>query len=971
MNSKVIKLLITFLFIISFFAGGFAQNVESDETIRNKIEAFKKDDRGPYRDIRWFCPDGTVVPPKERCPQRGGVQRARYKEEVLALQTNRHIFLGQILATTNFPDFWDAENNHSRLKQYQLEKYLRGIDNGWILRKAQFYRGSIQAEDEEAWGVGFFNWLLARDEAIEQNYFLIRQALKDIPHKGDNNQAQLMRSQSQTIAERYPPFMDLRVKIHGQPQISDIEKVRAFKSKHSGKLSEEILAKIDELVETMEHFFQPMDMNLLQKKISELSSSRLKSSLSDYVKRHSGNLSNRESLASSASMIFEIRQQLLEEKKPAARMVLLDISNDLEETVYKQASEWNPETLKELLDKIYNLSLAAAGAGYVERWEWKQVSQELVPLTDRLMNLDQLNRYLHFSRSQVEWGAGTVKATYQDVINTFSKFEPLAYGFLDDRIRSSVLLPLGDSISRLGDFIADQSGFSNRVMGIANQGRIRGLNPGYTLGELQVVTSNPEEVEVSGDKIYVFDRPPSDLKPVAGIATVTEGSLVSHVQLLARNLGIPNAIISDTNVEELKQFSGQKVFYAVSNQGTVIMKPESEMTAGEKTLFSVQQRREDKIVIPVDKIRVDQASVLNLRDIKASDSGVLAGPKAANLGQLKQMFPDNVVEGLVIPFGIFRDHMEQQMPGREVSYWQYLNEMFSNADRMRESGTPEAEVENYLLDRLEVLRETIKGMPLKPSFVQELETSFESILGKPLGKVPVFLRSDTNMEDLKEFTGAGLNLTLFNVLNRDRILQGIKDVWASPYNERSYKWRQKYLLNPENVYPSILVIPSVDVDYSGVLITKGISSGKPEDLTIAFSRGAGGAVDGQVAESYLVEPSGQTFLLAPAREPYYNRLPYGGGVERKIATFEQSILNEQNINNIMNLSETIKKVFPKTPGIESEGPYDIELGFKDNKIWLFQVRPFVENRKAMSSEYLESITPRIDGSKLIKLSTKL
>ena len=34
------------------------------------------------------------------------------------------------------------------------------------------------------------------------------------------------------------------------------------------------------------------------------------------------------------------------------------------------------------------------------------------------------------------------------------------------------------------------------------------------------------------------------MKPVAGIASVSEGNLVSHVQLLARNLGIPNAVLS-------------------------------------------------------------------------------------------------------------------------------------------------------------------------------------------------------------------------------------------------------------------------------------------------------------------------------------------------------------------------------------------------------------------------------------------
>jgi hypothetical protein len=54
-----------------------------------------------------------------------------------------------------------------------------------------------------------------------------------------------------------------------------------------------------------------------------------------------------------------------------------------------------------------------------------------------------------------------------------------------------------------------------------------------------------------------------------------------------------------------------------------------------------------------------------------------------------------------------------------------------------------------------------------------------------------------------------------------------------------------------------------------------------------------------------------------------------------------------------------------------EGPYDVELGFKDNKLWLFQVRPFVENKRAKTSEYLESITPKINLNKIISAKTKL
>jgi phosphoenolpyruvate synthase/pyruvate phosphate dikinase len=526
-------------------------------------------------------------------------------------------------------------------------------------------------------------------------------------------------------------------------------------------------------------------------------------------------------------------------------------------------------------------------------------------------------------------------------------------------------------VSELGDFIAVQANLANQVMRLPEQSSIRGLNPGLAMGKLVVVAGSAEEMEVSKDNIYLFMRPPSDLKPVAGIATVSEGNMVSHVQLLARNLGIPNAVISESNLQQLLPFSGQQVFYAVSNRGTVIMKAAADMTAEEKALFTTKSRNENKIRVPVEKIELTEARVLNMREVNAASSGKVCGPKAANLGQLKSLFPDQVVEGLVIPFGIFRAHLDQAMPGQPGSYWSYLNASFEAAETLRQQGKTENEVEAFLLEKMAVLQTAIKNIPLLPDFQAELERGFQNAFGKPLGQVPIFIRSDTNMEDLKEFTGAGLNLTLFNVLDQNKIIQGIKEVWASPYTERSFKWRQRYLLNPENVFPSILIIPSVDVEYSGVLITKGIPNAEAKDLTIAFSRGAGGAVDGQAAESYLMTWQGEDRLISPARESRFRRLPATGGTETRWASFAQPILSEDNLAAIRALSEEMKRLLPNSPGMESGGPYDIELGFENNKIWLFQVRPFVENKSALNSAYLESISPKMSVDTPVSLATKL
>ncbi len=969
----MIKHILLVLTALLFSTAAIGQKKIDNAQLAARIAFFKNDIRGPYKDIRWFCTDGSVRAPKDPCPSEigPGVQHARYKDDVEAIAKDHHIYLGQLLAYTDAPDFWDAKNDHSRLKQYQLDKYLRSVDNGWVNQKGQFYRGAVQSEDEEAWGIAFYRWILSKDEVLAEHYFLVRQSLKDVPHSGDDNLAQRMRSESKVISDAYMPFMDLRVKIHGQPEAADIGKVKAFQKKNSTKLTAAQNEQFDGLIATMTDFFTPIDIKKLGQRANLLKGTPLGETLEGFITQNSASTNSSEGIAAAAQVLLDIRKGIGEEKRAMARLQLLDISLKLEELLYKNASKWQPETLIEQLQKIHALTTAAAGAGYLELWEYEQIQNTLNPSKTEKLTLDELNTVLETARGAVEWSAAMVKANYQEIVDMYTGFEPKAYGFIDDRIRGSIALHLGKSVGELGDFIAKESTLTNKVMDIGNPSTVRGLNPGYAFGELVVVAGSPDDVEVSSDKIYIFMRSPADLKPVAGIATVAEGNMVSHVQLLARNLGIPNAALSDENLQSLKKFDGQRVFYAVSNKGNVILKPEGQMTAQERDLFAKKERNTEKIEVPIEKIRLDNIDVLNLRSVDASDSGQLCGPKAANLGQLKKMFPDKVVEGLVIPFGIFRQHMDQPMPGQSVSYWKFLNTMFDEAEKMRTNNIPEPEVENYQLRQLETLREAIAKIPLKADFITELEEDFESILGKGLGDVPVFLRSDTNMEDLKDFTGAGLNLTKFNVVGKEAIISGIKEVWASPYTERSFKWRQKYLLNPENVFPSILVIPSVDVDYSGVLITKGINSGNEKDLTIAFSRGAGGAVDGQSAESYTIYIDGGYRLLAPARETFYNSLPATGGTDKKTATFEKPVLNEKNIDEIREFAKTIRKTLPKETKSDYEGAYDVELGFQNDKLWLFQIRPFVENRKALSSGYLESITPKIDTKKEISLSKEL
>ena len=68
---------------------------------------------------------------------------------------------------------------------------------------------------------------------------------------------------------------------------------------------------------------------------------------------------------------------------------------------------------------------------------------------------------------------------------------------------------------------------------------------------------------------------------------------------------------------------------------------------------------------------VDTRRFIALDNIRASDSGKICGPKAANLGELKRFFAEAVADGLVIPFGYFRALLDQPIEpgGPSVFHW--------------------------------------------------------------------------------------------------------------------------------------------------------------------------------------------------------------------------------------------------------------------------------------------------------------
>lgn len=919
-----------------------AEPVPASE-LKRLIGVFKEDPRGPYQGIRWFCPDGSIKGPQERCP--GGNQHALHKDVVQRIARDNGIYLGQILTNTPQEAFWDSLRAGSRLKQYQLEKFLQGVDDGWVVRQARYYRGALQAEDEEAWGRDFLTWVLADQGRVRSHFFLLRQACLDIPHGAGDNRLRTIRALARVAGDSLRAFMPLRIKIHGQPDASDLDSLRIFRS--NNKVSAGMDVILADLENQMALVYETPVTDILEKLSVGLGVDAWSKLLQQAVreKRHDA------TCRLGAELLMVLRSEM-PNSPVEKRLQMMDLSLAVEDVVFRSMGQWGVDTPRAMLVKAQTLLKAATGCGYLELWEetmlipYVTASTQAEPLARFSERVDMIGR-------AVNWGTGMVRAVYEPTVSLFASFEPLAHGFVDDRVRGSVLLGLGDVARQLAEALSHLSGRGNQVMALRLGKEARGLNPGFARGELVVVKEATHDMDFEGNKIYVLQQAPAEMKPVAGIATVSEGNAVSHVQLLARNLGIPNAVMTSNLVDALMQFSGTQVFYAVSPKGVVVMKPVAQMTVAERALFDQKRVIDERIAVPTDRMDLTDMSLPSLLDVRANDSGVICGPKAANLGELRSLFPKQVASGLVVPFGVFRAHMNQKMVGYDGSYWDFLQATFAHAKEQHMAQVDDGVIDAEVLKNLTQLRGAIKTMPFLSGFSEQLQTRFGSVFGDSLGQVPVFVRSDTNMEDLKDFTGAGLNLTVPNAKNKAVLLQAIRDVWASPFTERSYRWRQKFLLNPEQVYPSILLLRSVPVEKSGVMITAGVGGGSSRDVTVAFSRGVGGAVEGQAAETYLLKASGQDILFSPAREVRFTTLPETGGVGKSWATFEKSILSVLDRQALRAMAQEVRLRLSGMPE-----PFDIELGLLKGDVHLFQVRPFVESKRARASLYLNGLDPK-------------
>lgn len=903
------------------------------------MEAIRNDPRGPYGPIWWYCKDGQRLPPQGApCGKAGGFQHAAPSvaaERLAAL----HFDLARFLAGMEFEAFFDSQRNHYWLRELVMLDFLNDRTNGWIYAKTYRRRGVRQAEDEEREGRRLLTALLSRHDWVARHYLLALQVVAAVPHGAQTGRVKEIRALSARLGEAFPSFQPLRGKIHSRPEPADVAAVEAFMARNPDA-DPDGFAKL---------------LALMKAEYSEPNAPAVFD------------------LSQQADRSLELRRQLTTPGLSAAqRLIAADEQVRLQTAAFRHGGRTPASASRHVrLQEAGAWLKLAAGGGWISLRQLAALQADLdSALAKPQIPVSEYEALLEYLEGGAEWARATAIWAFGEVEERFTIIEPLAAGLSDELLRRSVMLPLANRLEALMRDSDALSGRTHRLLDATSRRGIRALNPGVAIGQLALIEQAANHPEIEPDRIYILPATVAELKPMRGILTLDSGNALSHAQLLAANLGIPNATIPSSLLSVLRPYLGQEVFYAVTPGGMVVLRPWSSLTVDEQSVWRKSQAARGRVVLDTTRTNVSDRRLRQLEETTMVDSGILCGPKAANLGQLKRLFPETVAPGIVVPFGVYHVHASRK-DASGTSLLDRIRALNSEAERLRNAGTAPGQIRDSMRPRLAAIRKGIRTMTLEPWFVDDLYDRLRRTFG-PDGTYGVFVRSDTNAEDLPEFTGAGLNLTMPNVVGETRIAEAIKEVWASPFEERAWAWRFEALESGAEVYPSVVLLRTVPADKSGVMATANLSTLDLSDLTVNVNEGVAAVVDGGVSESLLLQADGRVRLLAQARAAYKKVPSPKGGFVRVPASGEDFVLTAAEIDRLRQLAAEVKsKLQPARDARGSELPWDIEFGFEKGELRLFQIRPLVRYQEARTLEALAALETTAGNGRMVRLDQPL
>jgi hypothetical protein len=441
------------------------------------------------------------------------------------------------------------------------------------------------------------------------------------------------------------------------------------------------------------------------------------------------------------------------------------------------------------------------------------------------------------------------------------------------------------------------------------------LNLARGLGRIHIIDKLDEHVEIGSNEILVLREVPVSLPPVAGVIVAKPSTPLSHINLLVKGWGVPNAYIKDAH-DLLKQYDGWWVSFETLQDKYVIKR------ADIKQLDEYQRRLKEQKDVMTPRFDLSVKRIADLREQRAR-MGHVYGAKSANLGEVVRAR----LKGITVPNGFTIPVFYYDQFLKENKFEDAIFEMLNDQRFVHDPA--------YRRERLKEMRERMQQAKVNEQLRAEiLRRAHAEYEGKGL-----FVRSSSNVEDLPNFSGAGLYNTVPNVKEDDKLIEAVKNVWSSVWNAEAYEARERANVDHSKAFMAVLIQEGVNADSAGVMITTDpFDTDNRGSIYISAKRGLGiKVVEGKrIAEQILFRPrSNSVKILTRSDEESLLTFDESGGVREIPITGERAVLTDEVVRRLARAASLVKGIFG---GKEQ----DIEWVYMGGQIYIVQSRPYVQ-----------------------------
>ena len=365
---------------------------------------------------------------------------------------------------------------------------------------------------------------------------------------------------------------------------------------------------------------------------------------------------------------------------------------------------------------------------------------------------------------------------------------------------------------------------------LAVPGEIEVYNPGLIAGRLRKLPSDPEQAAkllTAGDPyaIWIMPTVPDELPAAAGLITATPQTPLAHVNLLARNRGIPNiyvgGVLDDPHFDQLARIHAPVVVQAGVDH-TLRVEPISDH---DYSMWLGLARPRKPMLDPIDPgglayvIELERERLTSVPELRRSVGGKASAfvvlraagvemPERAvaisvrayveHLAELRPLIADALASPLLADPRVRylllqgRKDFDERFAGAADQAW--VAEFLA---KHPESAARRDAIAN-LLGRGGIAR-AIRDRPIEPNTAAIIETALRQNFGHFAASQGLRFRSSSTVEDLEGFSGAGLYDSNTGFLDADAqadadarkktVAWALRKTWASYWSWEAFEER--------------------------------------------------------------------------------------------------------------------------------------------------------------------------------------